>query len=297
MRAPSGRMWYDPAMKERTVPEPPMPATDRFVLRDVLQTKAFRIDVADTPSGLGLGLWERRNGGHVAYHRPDHHTISLYLGGGYETREVVPGEHRPGMAGSPGAISIMPAGSKTLWDNRGFVRWMHLYFRDDHIAHATDGRVLDLPATTFACDSTTREMVQRFVLALDWHAEIDVLALDHALHAVLARLALRGTRGPEPARGGLTAIQFRRVEGIVHARLNERIALDQLADSVGLSVRQFSRAFAQTAGMPPYAWVLERRAEKARAMLANGEPAAMVAAACGFSSQSHMARRLRGSSS
>lgn len=271
-------------------------ATDDFAVRSILQSNARAIDGATTPSGLGIGLWERRDGGLLAYHRPDHHTVSLYLGGGYNTREVVPGARRSRLAGSPGAICVMPAGSDTLWDNRGFVRWTHLYFGSDHLAHATDGRVLDLPAATFTCDPPTREMMQRFVLALDWRTEADALALDHALYAVLSRLALRGTKEPEPARGGLTPVQLRRVEETVRERLDERIVLRELADAVGLSVRQFSRAFAATTGRPPYAWVLDRRVEKAKAMLARGERAAEVAAACGFSSQSHMRRRLGGAS-
>ena len=266
---------------------------NEFAVRSVLRDAAIAINTARTPSGLGIGLWERRGGGYVAYNRPDHHTVSLYLGGGHRTRQVQPGERRPGMAGSPGAISIMPAGSDTLWDNRGYVRWTHLYFTDDHLAHATDGRVLDLPEVTFTCDPATREMVERFVLALDWHAEADALALDHAMYAMLARLALRGTQEQEPVRGGLTPAQMRQVSELVHERLGERITLDELATLTRLSVRQFSRAFAATTGVPPYAWVLHHRARAAREMLAEGGSPAEVAAACGFSSQSHMRRRLR----
>lgn len=263
-----------------------------FALGGVLQDYATVIDVAATASGFGIGHWERRGGGRIAYRRPDHHTFSLYLQGGRQVRPIE--GDRPGrVAGGPGAICVMPAGSDTEWDNRGYVRWTHIYFHSHHLAHATDGRVADARAATFICDPVARDLMQRFVLALDWSDDTDVMALEHALYALLARLALRDDAPSPFRRGGLTSVQMRRVQSLVEDRLGERVAIADLAEATGLSVRQFSRAFVQTEDMPPYEWVLRKRLERARAMLANGEPGAQVAAACGFSSQSHMARRMR----
>jgi AraC-like DNA-binding protein len=42
--------------------------------------------------------------------------------------------------------------------------------------------------------------------------------------------------------------------------------------------------------VPPHAWLLQRRAEKARGLIRNGSSLAAAAASCGFADQSHMTR-------
>lgn len=66
-----------------------------------------------------------------------------------------------------------------------------------------------------------------------------------------------------------------------------------MAEVSGLSVRQFSRAFPVNYGIAPYEWVLRRRAEVARDLLAEGHKARDVAAMWGFFSRGHMTRRFR----
>ena len=67
----------------------------------------------------------------------------------------------------------------------------------------------------------------------------------------------------------------------------------RVADAVGISERHLTRVFAEE-GEPPSAYVLRRRLERARSLLADeGErttPIAAVAARCGFSSQAYFAR-------
>jgi len=243
-----------------------------FALGGLLQDYATMIEVGATLSGFGISHWERRGGGRIVYRRPDHHTFSLYLQGGRQVRPIE--GDRPGrVVGRPGAICVMPAGSDTEWDNGGYVRWMHVYFHSHHLSNATDGRVADPCAATFICDPVVRDLMQRFVLALDWSDDTDVMALEHGLYALLARLASRDEAPSSFRRGGLTSAQMKRVYDLVEDRLGERIAISDLAEATGLSVRQFSRAFLQAEDMPPYEWVLRKRLERARAMLANGEPA------------------------
>lgn len=251
-----------------------------------------------SPVGIGLALWERRGGRDLSYRRPDHHTISLYLRGGSYVRHVADSTGQSGksnVSGSPGAICIMPSGCETQWDNRGYVRWLHIYFRDAHMQQATSGLTNSPTELVFGCDPAFREMAERFVLALDWTAQNDRLALDHALNALLARsLEIKRTtaifRAPN---GGLTGAQCQALEDTVAASLQNRITVADLAEVAGLSDRQLSRAFAISYGMPPYEWVLRRRLDAARALLDQGHRALDVAETCGFSSQSHMIRRFR----
>ncbi|WP_298975275.1 helix-turn-helix transcriptional regulator [uncultured Roseobacter sp.] len=285
------RIWYDPAEKGEAM------KLDYSVAKS-LKDSANLLRSVTSPAGIGLALWERRGGRDLSYRRPAHHTISLYLRGGNYVRHITDGAGLRGksnVSGSPGAICIMPAGCETRWDNRGYVRWLHIYFRDEHMQQATSG-MTDCPTElVFGCDPAFREMAERFVLALDWTAANDRLALDHALYALLARsLEIKRTtatfRAPS---GGLTGAQCQALEDAVAASLEKRITVADLAEIAGLSSRQLSRAFPVSYGMPPYEWVLRRRLDAARSLLDQGREALDVAAACGFSSQSHMIRRFR----
>nr|WP_280855685.1 AraC family transcriptional regulator [Pararoseomonas indoligenes] len=78
---------------------------------------------------------------------------------------------------------------------------------------------------------------------------------------------------------------------MIAARLDGEVRLAEMATACGLSVSHFSRAFRATTGTPPHRWLLQRRIEQAKAMLANPRvTVAEVAAATGFFDQSHLTR-------
>ncbi|MBN6208720.1 AraC family transcriptional regulator [Ralstonia flatus] len=69
------------------------------------------------------------------------------------------------------------------------------------------------------------------------------------------------------------------------------ISLLDLARETGLSRFQVLRGFARVTGLTPHAYQVQRRVALARRLIAQGEPLADVAAACGFADQSHMTRQ------
>lgn len=98
----------------------------------------------------------------------------------------------------------------------------------------------------------------------------------------------------EDAHGGLPPGSIRRVRDYIDSHLTENIRIDTLATSVGLSVYHFARVFKQSIGMPPHEFILRRRVERADQMLHRTElPLSEIAAAVGFSDQSHFARHFR----
>lgn len=68
------------------------------------------------------------------------------------------------------------------------------------------------------------------------------------------------------------------------------ITLAEMADACGLSRFQLLRGFAKHTGMTPHAYLVQRRIDTARRLIAGGLPLAEAAAAAGFSDQSHMTR-------
>lgn len=70
--------------------------------------------------------------------------------------------------------------------------------------------------------------------------------------------------------------------------------LGRLCQRHGVSREHLARVFARRHGMPPGAWLTERRLERARALLAGTTTAvAEIARRCGFASGHHLARCLR----
>lgn len=69
-----------------------------------------------------------------------------------------------------------------------------------------------------------------------------------------------------------------------------RIKLEPLAASVGLSVFQLIRLFRAATGLPPYAYLEQIRIDRAVTMLREGVPVSEVAFRTGFSDQSHLTR-------
>jgi AraC family transcriptional regulator len=82
---------------------------------------------------------------------------------------------------------------------------------------------------------------------------------------------------------------------LVRDQLGAKLSLAVMASAVGLSPQHFARLFKTTFGTTPHAFVESQRIDAAVAALRRerSTPIAAIAAACGFSSQSHMTELLR----
>ena len=72
------------------------------------------------------------------------------------------------------------------------------------------------------------------------------------------------------ARGGLRSWQVTRITKYMQEHLDEPIALQELADLLGLSRFHFCTAFRRATGRTPHQWLLELRMGRARQLLAEG---------------------------
>jgi AraC family transcriptional regulator len=96
------------------------------------------------------------------------------------------------------------------------------------------------------------------------------------------------------SRGGLGPARLRRITDLVHARLEDELSLDELAQSVGLSTAHFARVFRKSTGETPHQFVLRQRLERAKAILRSPDAGILdVAVACGFKTQQHFAQVFR----
>lgn len=122
----------------------------------------------------------------------------------------------------------------------------------------------------------------------------DPLEGESRLLGVLGTLIRRhAVHGPKavPQRGRTDS---GRIARHVAARLSDELTapptLAEMAADLELSRYQLLRAFRDTVGMPPYAWLAQHRVARARALLDAGHRPAEAASLVGFADQAHLTR-------
>lgn len=100
---------------------------------------------------------------------------------------------------------------------------------------------------------------------------------------------------PRPSFERPTAKWLERVRDCLEADYARNLTVDDLARIAHVSRVHLTRAFTDAFGVPPHVHLNAVRLRAAKAMLASGTPIADVAASVGFSDQSHLNRRFRGS--
>ena len=122
----------------------------------------------------------------------------------------------------------------------------------------------------------------------------DLLAAETALTDAFALLITRHAR----TRPRLPALHSDSARvAAMQTKLAEDLAmpltLKQLADVVGLSPFHATRLFSASVGMPPHAWRNQLRLSRALGLLRQGMSVTDVAAATGFTDQSHFTRHFK----
>ncbi|MCU1277257.1 MAG: AraC family transcriptional regulator [bacterium] len=84
-----------------------------------------------------------------------------------------------------------------------------------------------------------------------------------------------------------------RAKKFIEDRFADDVRLEHLEAEVGLSRFYLVRRFRAEVGMPPHAFQLALRLDRARVLVASGMALADVASRCGFTDQSHLTRHFR----
>ena len=124
-------------------------------------------------------------------------------------------------------------------------------------------------------------------------AGLPALAREEGLAALLERVVTRHAtvqvRTSAPPRTAGVA----RAREHLSDRIAENVPLSRLAAEAGLEPFALLRAFSGAYGLPPHAWQVQERVRRAKGLLARRVAPAEVAAALGFSDQSHLTRAFR----
>ena len=205
----------------------------------------------------------------------------------------------------PGVVTIIPAGSSSRWDIPGLVNVVQLY-----LPHPTLKRVAgeadtaapdDLLERTGHPDLITSRLLISAADVLDGSEALDALFRHQLTDLLATRILAAHTGSPtafQPAVGGLSPKALRRAIERLRSDSDADVSLAALATDAELSRFHFCRAFKESTGLSPHAWLRQHRLEQAMNMLRDTDASIVsVAAELGYASQTAFAaafRRLTG---
>jgi len=199
-----------------------------------------------------------------------------------------------------GVVTIIPAGSSARWDIPGPVNVVQLYLPHTTLvrvageADTTPGELLE---RTGHPDPTTSRLLISASDAIQGSAALDAL-FRHQLNDLIATRLLAAHIGSpavfQPTLGGLAPTVLRRAIERLRSDDDTDVSLAALASDAGLSRFHFCRAFKESTGLSPHAWLRQHRLEQAMAMLRDtDDPVVSIAAALGYASQTAFAAAFR----
>jgi AraC family transcriptional regulator len=255
------------------------------------------------PSGGAIAHW-RHGALHDVVEPMTDHVLMTYTGSMQRLerrsgRSVAIGTARSGV------VTIIPAGSSARWDIPGLVDVVQLY-----LPHTTLERVAGEAGTTAPRDLLERTghpdpITARLLLSaadvMDGSEALDTLFRQQLTDLLATRLLVAHAGSPttfKPVVGGLSPKALHRAIERLRADSDADVSLAALASDAGLSRFHFCRAFRDSTGLSPHAWLRQYRLEQAMNMLRDTDASIVaVAAELGYASQTAFAaafRRLTG---
>jgi AraC family transcriptional regulator len=226
-------------------------------------------------------------------------SLGLYTAGRHRIRRKMGGRVVEGWS-DPGALNMTPSNVDGTWEAEGSSHAIVLTIPDAFLSRViaehweADPRGVEIVPQFVARDRVIEAVMTR--LALDGHADSLYVAsaCEFLAHHIIDGYSSLSKAAPRQRRGGLGRRRNAIVD-YIEANIAGPITLRDLAAIAGVSARHFERAFRQSFGLPPHAYVLRRRVSAARGLLLG--PAALtmdqIARRVGFSSASHLASAFR----
>lgn len=229
------------------------------------------------------------------------HLILLNLQGSAERGEYfLDGRRADFRRRRPGAVLFVPAGCQWSGWEEGASTAAYLSIAISSQFVDTLGRGMSphprphLSPDLGFCDPIIMQAARGIGAEIGEKTPYGSLLVESYAATIVAQLFRRMNYMPRPIRGGLSPGVMNRLIERIDAELASEISLSFLAGLAGVSVPHLCRAFKQTTGMPPHAFVHQRRLERASEHLRHtAKSLTDIALACGFSSSSHLSNAFR----
>ncbi|WP_245334717.1 helix-turn-helix transcriptional regulator [Bradyrhizobium mercantei] len=283
-------------------PRPSEVDPDKLRRADVEMARVLKtvpLQMASDPSNGSIAHW-KHGALHDVVEPMTDHVIMTYPTGVQRLERRTGSSVAIGTARS-GVVTIIPAGSQARWDIPGIVDVIQLY-----LPHTTLVRVAreanapapgDLLERTGQPDPITSGLLMSAADVLDGNAALDALFRQQLTDILATRILAGHTGAPTtfvPIMGGLSPQALRRAIERLHSDSDADVSLAALASEAGLSRFHFCRAFKDSTGLSPHAWLRQHRLEQAMNMLRDTDASMVsIAAALGYASQTAFAAAFR----
>jgi len=168
-------------------------------------------------------------------------------------------------------------------------RYRAAYIAPALLQDIIDGRPLPFVAGGVSDDAELKCAVS--TLLVDLERPLNDAELEDALFDLAT--ALQAVAGASTPVATINRLAVMRARTYIDAHIEEGFALEELERETRQQRWQLSRDFRRLFGTSPHRYLIARRLEKARALLAVGHSSATAAHACGFADQSHFVRSFR----
>jgi AraC family transcriptional regulator len=201
-----------------------------------------------------------------------------------------------------GYSDIIPAGTPSRWELKDTDTVLLLSVGQDLLRSVTEESGLDSRHIEILNRFQTRDtQIEHIGWVLKAEMEtgypngrlyIESLAQALAIH-LLNRHSSQSHEVTLP-KGGIPGHRLKQVLAYIEDNLSQDLSLHNIADVSGLSASYFKTAFRASVGHPVHQYVIQRRVERARSLLSEGElPICQIALETGFAHQSHLAYHMR----
>ncbi|MCD2174439.1 AraC family transcriptional regulator [Rhizobium sp. C4] len=246
------------------------------------------IDVAPPSSGLQR-IGARFFGTGYAPHRHDTYSLGITLSG--VQKFTYRGARRASM---PGQIIVLHPdevhdGAAGTEDGLSY-RMLYLEPALLHAALPQGAAYLPFVHEPVLNDPDFRQTLALLLNDLD--SEVEALQRD-AFIAATADALCRHSGLPAPRRTTLDMAALNRVRDHIRENAASFVSSDELETLCGLDRFSLARQFRALCGTSPHRYLTMRRLDLARSFIGAGLPLAQVAAASGFSDQSHLNRQFK----
>jgi len=202
---------------------------------------------------------------------------------------------------TPGHYDFFPGREGVDVQLDGSIETMHLYLRRSIVDAVIEDMLGDPKKITLnpvfnGSDPFLEQIAMSMRGALNDNSLASKLYVEQLSWTLAAHLVHSSSRRVPTsyAYGGLSKQQLKRVIDFIEVNMEKTLELHDLSRAACLNPVYFGRQFKRTTNMSPHQFVIQRRIERAKSLLATtSQPIAEVAAACGFCHQEHLSRVFR----
>lgn len=259
----------------------------------VLKTAPLRM--ASDPSSGSIAHWKHAPLHDVVGPMADHVIMTFVSGSQRFERRT--GNVVTVATARPGVVTIIPAGSSSHWDIHQPINVVQLYLPQKTLIRVASEADTVAPGNLLERSGHPDPVTSRLLLsaadALEGNAALDALFRQQLTDLLATRLLSAHAGTPtmvQPVMGGLSPKALQRAIERLRSDSDADVSLAALASDVGLSRFHFCRAFKESTGVSPHAWLRQHRLEQAMNMLRDPTMSIVsIAAALGYASQTAFA--------